>query len=428
MKWTVTAMLVAIVLWLLGSAFLRPRRFYELPFLAGVMTFTFILPQLPGILNDPFVPETDYVRTIAIAISCVLMMKLGWESTRRPFPFFRQTFDEARLLQVAAVLSLAGAFFYYRLSHLPGELVVGVQMTGMPVIYLFFARLMTYGLAIAFLCFARRPSLAASAIIGLDLLLYLERIVVTGKRAETVELALIIMLAFWFHRGTLIPRWAVVLGLAAGLFTMTSMADYRQITRANDGPVAQQISQIDLVGNFRTLLEEGGSEMRNAIHRTTATSRDMRFDYGKVHWNNLVFNFVPAQLVGVSLKQSLMFDLPPPARDYAPLTGTTETGMADAFQSFWYFGALEFFLLAYVVARIWAAALEGWTSAQIAYMLSVVPATHAISHVTDWVLQVWVHMALFLTPALLYALVPRSEAGAPPSAAADDLPTALAAR
>ena len=74
--------------------------------------------------------------------------------------------------------------------------------------------------------------------------------------------------------------------------------------------------------------------------------------------------------------------------------------MTDAFQSFWWFGALKFLLLAYLMRRLWNTAMGGYAAAQIVFILSIVPAMHSISHLTDWVLTVWVHMALFLAPAL----------------------------
>nr|WP_255599921.1 hypothetical protein [Afifella sp. IM 167] len=403
-------MLVLLTAAFLAQGFYRPRRFYEFPFQAGAMLFTFLLPQLPGILGDPSVPEADFTRALGFAIVCLLLLQIGWTRGQKPLGIFRQAFDERRLLQAAGILSLVGASFYYRLSHLPGELVVGVQVTGLPVVYLFFARLMTYGLVIAFLCFARRPSWPAAIVIAFDLFFYLERIVITGKRAEATELTMIVLLSLWFHRGWVVPRWVVTLGLVAGLIATSSMGDYRQVTRANDGPVASEIMAIDIFDNFNTLLRDGGEEMRNAIKRLSDKSRDLELDFGSLHWNALVFNFVPAQLVGQDVKNSLMINLPPPARGYEPLTGTTEMGFSDAFQSFWYFGALEFFLIAWLLARIFASAREGWASAQIFYILSIVPATHAISHVTNWVLQVWVHMTVFLVPVLLYAAVKRPEA------------------
>jgi hypothetical protein len=154
------------------------------------------------------------------------------------------------------------------------------------------------------------------------------------------------------------------------------------------------------------VFRDGGDEMRNAIMRIDNTANTLQFDYGKFHWNRLVFNFVPAQLVGVEVKQSFMLPVPVQSRDYNPVLGTTETGMADAFGSFWYLGAFKFFLLAYLVRRIWVTANTGEFAAQFTYLLSIIPSMHAISHQTDWVLMVWVHMLMFAAPALAFAVIP----------------------
>ena len=292
-------------------------------------------------------------------------------------------------------------------ARLPGDLTIAVQMTGVPVIYIFFSRLLSYGLSISALCLARRFSWPAFAIILFNLVFYLDRIVVTGKRAEAVELLAIFALSYWFHRGWFIPRTLVLCGVLLGTLLMNSMGDYRAITQVNSKPVWDEIMQIDIIGNLSRVLEDGGDEMRNAILRISNTNETMEFDYGKFHWNRLVFNFIPAQMLGADFKQQLMLPMPAAARDYDPILGTTETGMADAFQSFWYFGALKFLLLSYVVRRIWVSANTGEFSAQFVYLLSIVPSMHAISHQTDWVLMVWVHMVMFAAPALAFAVMPK---------------------
>lgn len=48
----------------------------------------------------------------------------------------------------------------------------------------------------------------------------------------------------------------------------------------------------------------------------------------------------------------------------------------------------------------------GEFAAQFTYLLSIVPSMHAISHQTDWVLMVWVHMLMFAAPALAFAVIP----------------------
>jgi hypothetical protein len=400
MNWLVTWLMVITVLALLLWGFARGERMYQFPFLVGVITFAFILPQIPALADDPFLPEGAYVKTIAFSIICLAMCWFGWSTKAKPFGFFRWDFDEKRLIIASYLLSIIGAYFYFKLSRLPGDVSVGVQMSGAPVVWLFFARFMNYGLAIAALCLARRFSWMAVLIIGIDLMFYLDRIVVTGKRAEAVELVVIFALAFWFYRGWVLPRTIVLAGMVVGMFLMTSMSDYRDVTRAHPGAVWEDIARIDIAANFDNLLKNGGPEMRNAVLRIYNTEQAMEFDYGKFHWNRLVFNYVPAQLVGEKLKESLRFELPSMGREYNPLTGTTETGMADAFASFWYFGALKFFLLSYLVHRIWVSANKGEMSAQLVYSLSIVPAMHAISHQTDWALMVWVHMLIFLLPTL----------------------------
>lgn len=148
---------------------MRRERIYEFPFLTGVITCSFILPQVPGLASERFLPEGAFARAALFMMLCLFMCWWGWSRTAKPFAFFRIDFDETRLLIVAAVLSVAGAYFYFKLSRLPGELTIAVQMTGVPVMYIFFSRLLSYGLAIAVLCLARRFSCLALAVLAFDL-------------------------------------------------------------------------------------------------------------------------------------------------------------------------------------------------------------------------------------------------------------------
>src|SRR5690606_23366438 len=105
-----------------------------------------------------------------VAILSLLCLRFGWRDGNRPIAIFNQTYSETKLLVAAAILSVAGAYFYMKVSRLPPEMTVGVQMSGAPVFYLFFARLLSYGLAISAICFASRPSLPAAAIFAADML------------------------------------------------------------------------------------------------------------------------------------------------------------------------------------------------------------------------------------------------------------------
>ncbi len=402
----VTGTLFVVVFALVGWGMSRRSRIYEFPFHVGAITFAFILVQVPGLGHDYFIPEAAFVKTIAFMILCLAMCWLGWRRNPQPFSILRLNFSETRLLWAALGFSLVGAYFYFALSRLPGEVTIGVQMSGVPVIYVFFSRLLVYGLAVAALCLAHRFSLVALSIVLFDMTFVIDRILHGGSRADTVEAAMIFALAWWFHRRRAIPRWATLFALVLGTLLMNSVGDYRAISKSQTGSTWEEVSKIDLLANTSAVWASGGNELRNAIRRVRHADETREFDYGLAHWNILVFSFVPAQILGEKFKSSLMVTMPALARDYDPVLGTTETGLADAFQSFWYFGALKFYLLAYMLRRIFATAEAGEFAGQFVYLLSVVPAMHSISHRTDWVLMVWIHMSLFALPVLALAILP----------------------
>jgi hypothetical protein len=400
--------------WLVARGLVRPGGVFEVPFLAGAMGVAFVLPQLPALAADRSLPEGAYETAMLFTILCFTALALGWSDRARALRSLRWEFDERRLLLVAALLSAVGGAFHLRLRELPGDVAVMSGLSGTVVMQLFFAKLLTYGLAIGALCLMRRPSWPALAIVVADGLLTVERIVVTGKRGETFEFLMILALAAYFQRGWKPPRALVLGGLVAGTLLMGSLHEYREITARHDRPTWSEVARIRVVDNFLDAARGGSTEMRNAVRLIHAAGRDMTFDFGTFHWNVLVFNYVPAQLVGSRAKQMLMLDLAETnPRDYNPHFGSTETGMADAFRSFWWFGWIKFLLIAALTNRLWRAALEGWAAPQLVYMLTVAAAANTVSHHTQWVLSAWVHLGLFLLPALWLARARPSPAAAP---------------
>src|SRR5262249_34386783 len=160
---------------------------------------------------------------------------------------------------------------------------------------------------------------------------------------------MIILLAWWFQRDRCVPRAMMLASLVVGFLVVNSIGEYRSASGGREGPKWDEMANIDFVGNLQKLIEHGGPELTNCVYAIAAVKRTMEFDFGVMHWNWLVFNNVPAQLVGADLKNSLYIPVPTPVYDvflYEPDRGTTYTGLSDAFQSFWYFGCLKFFLIA----------------------------------------------------------------------------------
>jgi hypothetical protein len=405
MAWYLFLSLSALCVGMILRGLVRAGRPYHFPFLAAATFFFFILPQAPGLMADRFTPDGAAEKTLLMGILCLGACGIGWGYGVNRTIIPRLRFNETRLLQAAAVLSLIGAYFFHKVGQLPDDERLRGAYTGAAVAYLFFAKLLTYGFALALLCFARRASVAAFVVIAGDCLLYFDRIVIAGRRSEAAEFLLLIALAFWFHRRWTVPRVAMVAGILAGIVAMLGAEQYRQATfYTTTGPDWSAVRNIDLAENWKQLIRNGGPELRNAAQVIDHADKTKEFDYGLAYWNLLVFTFVPAQVIGPEAKYALY--LPTPdlyARGYEPSSGSTATGLADAFLSFGYFGCAKFFLVAAILGAMYAAAIRGSTPMQLLYMLSVVPAMLTVSHFTGEPIIAWIHMAAFLGPVLLYA-------------------------
>jgi hypothetical protein len=409
MSYLLLVFVIAISLWLLLRGLVSGVGIYRFSALAAATFLGFVVPQAIGLVADPFLPADAAEQTLLVALMCLLACAAGEVAPGTRSQRHYWVLDEQRLVVASAVLSLVGAYFYFAISRLPAELTNNGPWTGLPVAYLFFARVLTYGLAIAVLLYAATRSKAALCVAVLDSFFYWDRIVLAARRADLIEFGAIVLFCLWFGRGFVVPRWVVVLACPALALFINSIGDYRSAMSSEQGPQWHEVAEIDFLGNTMALAEDGGQELRNAAYTIAAVSRKLTFDYGASHWNGLVFAYVPAQLVGRGLKDSLMLPIPEHIELirseflFDTTVGSTYTGLADSYQSFWYFGFIKFFLISLVMARLLNAACNGSFAAQICYMLLVTPAMHAVTHTTQWFVNPIVHMVAFLLPALWWA-------------------------
>jgi hypothetical protein len=382
-------------------------RIYEFPFLAGATWTGFVLLQLIGLRHNEDLPENALNRTIIMAILCAAMCWLGYQWNCRPLRRFNWPLDDDKLLWAGAVLTLAGAWFFYKISRLSEDLTEVSMWTGLPVAYTFFASVLSYGFALAALVWARQKSRRAWGTAIFGSLFYLDRIFLAGRRGVTLEFAFIILLSIWFTQRRCLPRAVMLAGVFCGTLALHSTGDYRAVALSEGPSKWRQLQEIPLVENLKHEFQEGGSEVENAAYEMAVTARTARFDYGVFHWNTLVFNYVPAQLFGDEFKQSLLLPVEGPDSytlfGHITLPGCTATGLSDAFGSFWYFGCLKFFFIAFVLRKIYLAAVQGRFIAQVFYMLIITDALHTITHHTQWFISPWVHMGIFLLPCLYLA-------------------------
>ena len=324
---------------------------------------------------------------------------------------------------------MIGAYFYYKVGQLAVEAIAEFSgaWTGIITIYYFFSTMLSVGFAIALVLHLRRQSLGTWLVLSFGLLFYLERIFVAGRRADTAELFLMTLYALWFNRRWAPPRTLIIGAFIVGALFINSAGDYRSTMLGEDrtswsGAGIEKIFAIDYIGNLAAIAEGqgGGEEVRNAVFTIEAVDRRLSFDYGFSLWNGFLHNYVPKQFVGADFKSALTIDLEDDSYKefgHIPWPGTTSTGLADSFSSFWFFGAVKFFLIGFILSRWYRAADEGNFVAQLVIMLSMGAALHAITHTTHHFFLIFIKIAAFTVPVLLYARSPRRSdhsTGVPP--------------
>ena len=129
--------------------------------------------------------------------------------------------------------------------------------------------------------------------------------------------------------------------------------------------------------------------------------------------NRLVFNYVPAQLVGAEFKRALCLK-GETTTDVVQLTyselghvaskGSTVTGFLDAFRSFGWFGFIKFGLIGWLMGVLYQRAMQGLFLGQLLYVYLLSGAMHAITHSTGRILfSSWVYFFALAYPIFLWA-------------------------
>ncbi len=394
--------------WILISGFRKPQYMLQYPFTASAVFAGWVLPQLIGLSHNSRIPSGALDKTIFMTLLCVVAIYFGDRVGRVPLKAFNWRFNHRKLLIAATILSLIGVYFYYQVSLLAEEATIeyGGQWTGPITIYVFFSTMLTYGMILALIAYFQRPSRWAAGLILMSLVMYIDRIVMWGRRNPAVELAIIVGLVLWFRYRTPPSRLIVATVLVAGTLWVNSIGDYRRVVMGDDGAGLKDSLTVDYVENFRAIFTEGGLELLNATLDIGGADILASFDFGLSHWNGLVHAYIPGQFIGRDIKTELQVDLVDSARQvyrHFPHIGTTHTGMSDAFKSFWYFGALKFFFIAYIMARLWHAATRGHQIALILLAACFVGALEAITHTTDRFYMIFPKIIFLLLPALWYA-------------------------
>jgi hypothetical protein len=417
---SVLLMIFLTLIILFASWDMRSReRMIQFPFLATIVFGCWMAPQFIGLhyKPGPFVNANGYESALVMAILCLAAGWIGYHLNQSPTTIFKWKLDRSRLLFCSSILSILGAYFFYQVTLLAPDVILemGGRWSGQITIFNFLSKMTTVGLAIAMLLLVRRVTPVTLMIVALDLSLYMHRVIIQGRRGALIELGVMAVFSMWFYKKWLPSRWVMVTAIMTGTLFVFSIADYRSLmlersTFSWSGAGVEEILDIDFLGNMRKLLNDSEykHEVTNAVVNIEAAKRMGHMDYGLSLWNEFVHTYIPGQLLGAGFKAGLKVDLADPVKvafsRYNGSVGSTVTGLTDSFLSFGYFGCIKFFVIGYIMSKLYLAAKAGSVSSQLVLILVTPAALHAITHSTHWFFLAFVQVAVFAIPAMFFAL------------------------
>lgn len=390
---------------LLGWGLSRRERIYQYPFIAGSVFASFIIPQSIALLNRPNVAtQHSLERVFLMSCLCAAMCWFGYQmpADRSWLKRLNISVNPTKLLQGGLFLVGLSLMFSFLIGSSRG------QLTGSITIFKFFRSLAFPGLAICLLSALEKSSFIRNIFVLIASIVPIQIMILDGKREATAIFFLTIGLCLYYCYKKLPSRWIVICLIFVSLLVIPLIGEYRTLVRNDNW---NQISELRPVENFRDYVDKGETlELRNAAMIIDATIRTSRYGYGRGYWDEFVFRSIPGQVIGKKLKRSLMINKRVNNAylsylyNYRMSTGTTWTGMGDAFAEFDYFGCLVFFLIAYFFKILWTSAIfSNSLFSQIMYVELITSGMTAITHGTVRFTGDLLLASIFIGVVFLYA-------------------------
>ena len=413
---------IAMVLYYLSGK----GRFYQFPFWTGMIALGWFFPQaVGGYFNSGEFPANAYSDGMFFAASCTVALWVGFEYAVRKelqskVSWLGTPFNPQKLYYAGAALCLFGFFFQWKLWSLPEEMLAQSQWSGATVKYLFLASVFKMGFIALWLLYLSQSRIFVPKLLIFlipCMLMFFEAALFRGRRAGMMDLVSYIFVCLWFTRRISLPRWVLILGLSLGLVLINGIQTYRLILMDKDASLSERLSEAaraDYLATSKRSWSRSGAEFKNFIYYRQIHAETGIYDFGIVHWNRFVYNYVPAQIVGRGLKKSLM--LKPTDLDMKTLVeeryghhfklGTTTTGYKDAFGSFGWFGGIKFLLIGLIMGTLYRHAIHGSFFGQLLYVYLLTKGMQCVSHGTNGILvRGWIYFFALGYPVLIWARI-----------------------
>jgi hypothetical protein len=406
--------LVVICASLLGWGIIRIERIYQYPFFMGSMFISFILPQAFALINNPGpVNQEAMERVLLMSCLCSAACWIGYKIKPHKIWLTKLNIeiDERKLFRAGVALACQGYLFNFLLANTTIQRAkINGSWTGPATIYLFLSQVIYIAFTIFLLQSLKRPKFI-NIFFAMICVWPLIAPILIGRRQPTMTFIIIVGCSLWLVRRYVPPRWLVssaivTLAFVIPLFALIRGGFWNLIFTGN-------WQEILLTAQKAFDLQQKGDilELRNAALLMDATEKTNMYGLGTVFWDSIIFQYIPGQIVGYDLKESLQFhlldfNLLQDLYGYKIPIGTTTTGVGDSFMEFGYFGCLTFGLISYIFKHLWISSVyQNSHLSRILYMGLVSPAMVGLTHGIGRFLQEAIFQVFFISLVAYYSKV-----------------------
>jgi hypothetical protein len=398
-------------LFLIVDGLKRRGGIFEFSFLAGCGLFGFLFPQAVGIVRSPgMAPEAGVCKALIMSTLCALAVYFGWKAPVRPRRAAspRSSFPLNPMYLCGVACIIVGTVGFVKLAGLTGGVTqfysvhgsYTLKYQGLPVAYYFFELYSYLGLVLVTLIALRLRFWLLLAPAAIPLAMELANVVFLGRRTELVWLTVVSGTLLYFARGLAPPR-AAALALAplamAAMFVFPAYRAHSEI--GGDWARARQDLSSDAV---HQVLSGSTTEFWSMSYLMEIADTQNLYQYGVGFYNTFIGCHVPKLIVGQDFKQSLYVNLATARAvenrfGWVMPYGEDPTGPYSAFEQFWYFGAICFYLLARWLKKHWVRALAGDFWSQVVYSATT---TYAVAAVVNDLFAIYLPVFMFILPLM----------------------------
>lgn len=368
------------------------------------VNLTFVLPQILSIYFIRGNSDGFMFLPLVVFITCNLAASLGFrEMSKKPDSSIFTDSCERNPLKVVLLFTLVGAVSYF----MNRGIYHGGFNSGNYVIVNFFISYLQYALVLLLAIKNKYPipRFLFYAILLFIIILYFDKVVLTGRRNDAIRIFIILLFFFFYHhkrKGVYKKfKWLVPFFFVAGMIFNTQIENYRN-SAYEDVSLIDNLVSLDFTGAAQALLSNSENEVYNGMKGINYCSDISGYNFGAYDWNRIIHDFVPKALVGSNGKEALLFTLPTDNIE-GDMTefGNTFTGYYDAFASFWLFGFIKFLIIGLFMGYLW----RRKHSSDICFMMYfciITNCLHVPSHTTSYFTNGLIFFMIFVYPFIKY--------------------------